>query len=581
MYNKLLSLVLVAAVAAVAATLAGAQPEPDLIRTVTGGRILGARDSLYPNIGVWKNVPFASAQRFLPPGPVVPWSGLADGTKWGAGCPCNCDFPHAELTCAASINESTCLNLNVFTPVLSANSSQLLPVMFFIPGGAFQQGAGGVKLYQGSSIASNQGVVVVTMTYRLLAFGSLVSPTPGSPITGNMMIKDQRAALLWCKNNIARFGGDPSRITISGESAGGISVGIHTLASPKSQGLFAAAIVSSNPLGLPIQSMKKSQDLGAKFIKACGCDGRSAADELACLQALPAELIVNVSMSTRNSILDGLLDIILPWQPTVDGDEIIGQQIALVEAGAALGANVPMLISNNYQDVFLFVAEVSPNKAISYTEANILLGVLFGLENALELRVKYFPYDKNKYPENDAREMLGDIMTAYLMTCPARKLGRSRQNPNTALAIFSVLPSTNAWFWETPGSKGHAYWDCGEYAQICHATDLAFLFNSTSFDPTAPLMSGQDYYAGRIWQNIYGSFVRTQGATTGVPGWSPATAGTDDRYFLRAPGSGVVKGYQGDVCDYMDKNMNYNDDSVSRMRSALAFARAQAAAKKQ
>lgn len=546
----------------------------NLIRTVAGGQIQGAFNPVYPSVGVWKNVPFANGtgRRFLPPGPVRPWQGVRDATQYGPGCPCICDFPHPDLTCAATQSENDCLNLNVFSPVASSplNVSSMLPVMLFIPGGAFQQGAGGVTLYDGASIAARQNVVVVTITYRLLALGSLVSGTPGSAITGNQMIKDQRAAMIWVRDNILQFGGDASRVTIAGESAGGISVGYHTLASPKSQGLFRAAITSSNPYGLPIQTMAKSIDLGKEIISKLGCSGLDATAELACLQQVPVDLVVNVSAATRNPLTDGILDMILPFQPTVDGVEIIGQVMELAQSGKALGSGIPMLVSHNYQDVFLFVAQVAPSKPISYFEADILLGVLFGIKNAYELR-ELFPKTRSM-PSDDARFLIANIMTSYLMGCPMFALGQALPaNQPVYTMIFDVLATTNAWFWN---STNAAYNDCGVYAQICHASDLPFIFNSTQFDASAPLMDASDYRAGHDIQNAYGAFVRS-GGNPGVSGWNPTTPSTVETFFVRSSTpSMIVKDYQAQQCAYITQQMGYNRD-IKSMHAALATARAQ------
>ena len=288
----------------------------DDVVTVTGGAILGVRD---PAIGVrfWKGIPFgantAGVNRFLPPSPAANWSSVLNCTMFGPGCYSNQD----DLD-TAPVQSEDCLNLNVYAPLTSSlQPGAALPVMFFIHGGGFNEGfnAGPFKMYDGSYVAVTGNVVVVTVNYRLGAFGFLVT----DKLNGNLGLMDQRLAMHWVQQNIHVFGGDPKQITIWGESAGAMSVGVH-LVSPKSRGLFTKAIMQS-PVAILYEEKKNARLYGADFCKIIGCGGDAC--NSTCLQSatITPKLILNAWSKAAKSatiffkanwghLADGLLQFI-------------------------------------------------------------------------------------------------------------------------------------------------------------------------------------------------------------------------------------------------------------------------------
>lgn len=147
-------------------------------------------------------------------------------------------------------------------------SNTPLPVMFFIHGGNFDQGAGGVDIYHGGRLATANNVVVVTINYRLGVLGGLVAAD--GLIGGNFNLRDQRLALQWVQYNIAAFGGNRELVTIFGQSAGGASVAAH-LASPPSWPLFHRAIPQSNPVSLPTETVDNALVIGDAIAVKLGC----------------------------------------------------------------------------------------------------------------------------------------------------------------------------------------------------------------------------------------------------------------------------------------------------------------------
>ncbi|GAA1199032.1 carboxylesterase/lipase family protein [Mycolicibacterium poriferae] len=199
-------------------------------------------------MGVWRGVPYAEQpvgpRRFQAPGPLKPWSGIRDAREHGPLPPQTKSFVGGGRD-DPKVRDEACLTLTVWSPDTTAS----LPVMVWIPGGAFVYGAGQFQLYNGSRLAANGNVVVVNLTYRIGVFGGFELGDLGEGFDDNLALRDQIAALRWVRDNIAAFGGDPQRVTVFGESAGGTSV-LALLASPEARGLVHRAIAQSPALPL-------------------------------------------------------------------------------------------------------------------------------------------------------------------------------------------------------------------------------------------------------------------------------------------------------------------------------------------
>jgi para-nitrobenzyl esterase len=209
-----------------------------------------------PGVHAFKGLPFAAAPvgalRWQPPQPVAKWEGVRDASKFGNVCiqPAGpTEGPGARLNIAVLPDSpplsEDCLYLNVWTG--AADGSERRPVLVYIFGGAFTEGAGSVPLYDGDALA-RKGAVVVTMNYRLGPYGFFAHPalTAESPhqASGNYGLADMVASLRWVQRNIAAFGGDPSNVTVFGQSAGAMAIG-SLVTSPETKGLFQRAIGQS------------------------------------------------------------------------------------------------------------------------------------------------------------------------------------------------------------------------------------------------------------------------------------------------------------------------------------------------
>lgn len=226
-------------------------------------------------MSVFRGVPYAAApvaaNRWREPQAVSAWAGVRNATEFAPRCVQGGFAPGAEQ----ALTSEDCLYLNIWTPAETANA--VLPVLIWVHGGGFFTGSGSAESYDGEDLAS-KGAVVITINYRLGSFGFLAHPelSAESPnhSSGNYGMLDVLAAVTWTKENIAAFGGDPDRITLMGESAGG-NVVANLVASPLSAGLFQRAILQSGAWmgwgGITRQpSLAEREVIGADLVSAYG-----------------------------------------------------------------------------------------------------------------------------------------------------------------------------------------------------------------------------------------------------------------------------------------------------------------------
>ena len=264
--------------------------------TIDTGTLEGGVDST--GILVFRGIPYAAAPvgalRWRPPRPAARWAGIRPARELGHNCMQG--QPYGDIDPFAAGVSEDCLYLNVWTSSLGSRAPGR-PVMVWIHGGGFLAGFGGEERHNGARLAQ-KGAVVVTLNYRLGPLGFLAHPALAaeSPqrASGNYGLLDQIAALQWVRRNIARFGGDPSRVTIFGESAGGMSVG-SLIASPLAKDLFVRAILESGTgVGLGIAPKTAAQAVGVQFGESLGVHG-SGASAARRLRAISADTLLVVA----------------------------------------------------------------------------------------------------------------------------------------------------------------------------------------------------------------------------------------------------------------------------------------------
>ena len=293
----------------------------------------------------FRGIPFAAppvgALRWRAPQPPAPWCKLRDATAFGHDC-MQLPVPSDAAPLGTQLCED-CLTVNIWRP---ADATEKLPVLVWIHGGGFLNGGASPAVYCGAPLARH-GLVVVSFNYRLGRFGffghpALTAANEDHGLHVNYGFLDQIAALRWVAHNIAAFGGDPARVTIVGESAGGMSVHM-LLTSPLATGLFAGAVIQSGGNGrLLTGTIREAEQAGDAFARGHGIEAHDP-HALARLRALPADTIV-----------DGLnLGVLFdpPPGPPRWTFPVLDGAIA-VDPVAATRAHVPVMVGATSDDMF-------------------------------------------------------------------------------------------------------------------------------------------------------------------------------------------------------------------------------------
>ncbi|HEX8330449.1 MAG TPA: carboxylesterase family protein [Hymenobacter sp.] len=481
---------------------------------VASGRLAG--EALPGGIRVFKGVPFAAPpvgeRRWKAPQPVQPWKDVRPATQFG---PRAMQLPiFGDMNFRSNGVSEDCLYLNVWTSATSAKEK--LPVLVYFYGGGFVAGDGSEPRYDGESMA-RQGMVAVTVNYRLGVFGFMAHPelTKESPnrASGNYGLLDQAAALRWVQQNIAAFGGDPKRVTIGGESAGSFSVSAQ-MASPLAKNLMAGAIGESGSLlGLqPLPTLAQAEQNGVAFATAVG------ASSLAALRALPAQQLLEASgkpgAQRFSAIVDGYF---LPRQPS----EIYaaGQQ-----------AKVPLLVGWNSQEMNAgALTGQGPTTAENYRAA---VQKLYG-ERATEV-LRLYPASTDAEAEQSATDLASDrfigygtwkwadvhIQTSgkpvyrYFYARPRPAMMPEMGNATPGLAGGVVKGTGTAAATPAPPARGAAHSAEIEYALGNLATNKVFAWTP------------DDYQLSKTMQAYFANFIKTGNPNgTGLPEWPVAKAG--------------------------------------------------------
>jgi para-nitrobenzyl esterase len=307
-------------VVVMAAVLLGLGAIPTWAKTpsvrIQSGWIRGVQmDGVAAYLGAPYAAPPVGPLRWHPPAPASSWAGVRDATAFAPACPQKGVSMPGELPPRTS---EDCLYLNVWTPAKRSASPR--PVMVWIHGGGYANGATALPLYWGDRLA-HRGVVVVSLNYRLGPLGFLAHPelsAEGGGSSGNYGLMDQIAALQWVQRNIAAFGGDPRNVTIFGQSAGAMSVSL-LIASPRAKGLFHRAIGQSGGVFEPLrlapgyrlaQAEKDGLSYGASL----------DAGSLAALRALPADrLLEGRASQVSHPVIEPLVLPLSPYEAFVAG----------------------------------------------------------------------------------------------------------------------------------------------------------------------------------------------------------------------------------------------------------------------
>jgi len=421
------------------------------------------RGRVLDGVASFKGVPFAAppfgANRQQPPQPVEPWAGVRDALAFGPKSPQG-PYPPGIAEALAELvgGGEDCLTLNVWTPAVDARRRA---VMVWIPGGMFEfHATGGTAYYDGSRFARD-GVVCVTINYRVGAEGFLYV----NDGLANLGLLDQLAALEWVQRNIAAFGGDPSKVTIFGESAGGMSVAM-LLSMPHAQGKFRRAIVQSG--NTPnVNSAATAERIGRRLAERLGVDATREA-----IARMPVDRVLQAQAQLREELLarpdpqawGEVALTYLPWAPTVDGDILPEPPIDQIRAGA--GAGIDLLVGSNTEETrVFFVFDGSIDRIAD--DGVVALASAYGLpQNGLR------GY-RALHPGASAGEVFSAIQTDWYWRIPAVRLADAHAaNARSATYMYEFG-------WRSP--------QCGGRLGAAHGVEMPFVFDTLGLG-TEPML---------------------------------------------------------------------------------------------
>jgi para-nitrobenzyl esterase len=484
------------------------------IRIETGlirGLIVGPTD----DIQVYRGIPYAAPPvgklRWKPPQQAHSWSGIRECFTFGAAAPQKpvallSMFPGMALGAKTS---EDCLYLNVWAPVRP--SAEPLPVMVWIHGGGYTFGAASQGLYDGANLA-RRGVIVVAMNYRLGPLGFLSLPQLSAEsehgASGNYGLLDQLEALRWVKRNVAAFGGDPQRVTIFGESAGGNSVDA-LLVSPLAKGLFQRAISQSGAtLSFPDNKHSRygypsAETMGLEFAKKCGVP--EGPGQLAALRAMSADDVLKASAGFATPKSLEFRSDRARFSPVVDGWMIPDDPMTLLEQGKA--NPVPLIVGANANEGSLFILTTALPK--SGDEYRSILEKTFGPQAAATL--------SQLYPASDMRRSVSDFVGDYLFVEPARLVARTMQQAKNPVYYYHFAHPT-------PGPMG-------KMLGAHHGAEIAFAMDNLQI---APNHSPADEQVRDALAGYWVQFAATGNPNrAGLPEWSAFDATTDRCLLLK------------------------------------------------
>ena len=457
------------------------------VAPTTGGDVEGRAE---PGLVRFEGIPYARAARFCPPEPPAPWQGIRRATAPGPAC----HQPPAPMQAALGAPDlpqsEDCLHLSVVTPAVDGAAR---PVLVWIHGGGFVTGSATSPISDGGRMAARGDVVVVSINYRLGAFGflHLAELDPALGASGLHGILDQVAALEWVRDNIAGFGGDPGNVTVVGGSAGAMSIGV-LLALPVAQGLFRRAILQSGAgqgaVG-PAEAAARARRLG----ELAGC--RTIGE----LRALPAPALLEAQVALGEELAARVPP---TWDrgfgPVVDGGLLPRDPLSCLAAGTSPPVDLILGTTDDEWRLFSWAdAEPSSDGEVAVRLAGAVVdpaSVVAGYRARLGS-------DASAGAVRDA--VLGDLHFRL---------------PMERLADAAVAAGNRTWVyrfaWRTPVA------DLG----ACHALEVPFVFDNR--DGLVPRFVGDaspDSLAAAM-QEAWVAFARNGDPNhDGIPGWAPQT----------------------------------------------------------
>ena len=452
------------------------------------------RGSMAEGVATFKGIPYAAPpfgpNRFQPPRPAESWEGVREALTYGPTAPKAPYVPPFDaLIPEPTIPGEDCLNLNIWSPDLG---QARLPVMVWIFGGAFRNGSGAVPTYDGTHFARD-GVVCVTFNYRLGVDGFL---SLGDGIA-NLSLLDQIAALTWVQENIAAFGGDPTNVTVFGESSGAVCVAT-LMTMPRATGFFRRAIaqsVSEYAIS-PATALRIGQYLAEKLGVEPTCQAIETVPINRLVQA-QRELEAEISRNPDPARWGEVATYRLPFGPVIDGELLPARPIESIAAGA--GANIDVLVGNNADEYRLWLV---PTGMINAVNEEMLSGFVaaYGLPYGLQVAETLATYRATRKDATPG-DLLAAFATDLAYRIPAIRMAEAHAQQGTGATYmyeFAWQPST------FDGRLG-----------ACHLLELPFVFDNLDKEGFEGLVGTNP--PQQVADTMHAAWVAF--ATGGHPGW--------------------------------------------------------------
>jgi para-nitrobenzyl esterase len=454
----------------------------------------------------WHGIPYAAppvgALRWKPPQPAAGWSGVRDASADGPAC------LQASTEYDDGRGSEDCLYLNIYSP--TATNDTNLPVIVWLHGGGFVNGSG--NDFHMQNLARVANAVVVTVNYRLGPFGWLaldsLSREQGGA-SGNYGLMDQTAALQWVHRNIARFGGDSSNVTFSGQSAGGESVLAHLANTGTDRGLFQRAIVMSAPTGVKLPSLAAISQRNMSYANALGCF--DPATELSCLRAASPSAALAAGHESWNLIRDGGLY----WTPIVGVPSLPTAWLDRFRSGDF--NHVPVMFGHTRNEGRLFTAiyENDNGHAMTTGEYEAAVQAYFA-QGAPVIEALYAPTLATEGPTST----MATAITDPLFACGAIRIDDAM--------VTHGSPGVFAYEFTDPDAREVNVH--GEFSQIRdgHDSDMPYVFqyNPGRIGPKEPVYPPAEQSMAEQMGRYWGAFARTGNPNApGLPSWPAFTIG--------------------------------------------------------
>lgn len=456
----------------------------------------GVVEGIYLDVGTgkqviaWLGIPFAQVKRFEPPGPARKWNKPLNASKYGPTC-----WQDVKESYYGSVYwnnletfDEDCLTLNIYKPA-KLNLATKLSVLVWVHSGAFTYGSSAVNLFDLKEFVSFTNTIAISINYRLDVFGFLRT---GNKIKGNMGLLDQQQTLIWINKNIKRFGGDPNKVTLAGEGAGGISVSYHLLAESSKKLFQQAIILNGDPIdNWYFDTKQKISDKTNKLGEVLGCPINEEA-LVTCLKSKSVESI----MKALPELVENTFDQI-PFGPTVDNVILKDSPRKLLSKSKSL-KGIKILVGINKNAGSLAAREVLPMADnIKMDEDTFKFSTEIALsrlpQDIQEKATEY--YMTNERKDSNLVKTFNNLVGNLKYTCTTQWFADilSEKEADVRKVFFNHRPSHSKW---------------PKWAGVVQQDELMFILGEPNKQTPVIAFSEKEKKLSRRLMELFGKFVK-------------------------------------------------------------------------